>query len=210
MMAMIKLFSLLLLSLMATAVGAQDMAPDVLVKNITNEVIGIIKQDKDIRAGNRAKINALVEAKVLPHFDFDRMTALAMARNWRKADAEQKKLLVDQFRTLLVRTYSSTLASYKNEVIEFLPLHAGAGDTEVTVRTRVKRSGAEPIGIDYSMEKRPGGWKVYDVTVGGASLLISYRDSFNAEIQQNGVDGLIKALEHKNRSLESQAGADAK
>jgi phospholipid transport system substrate-binding protein len=207
---MIKLFSLLFLSVLASTAGAQDMAPDLLVKNITNEVIGIIKQDKDIRAGNRAKINALVEAKVLPHFDFDRMTALAMGRNWRKADAEQKKQLVDQFRTLLVRTYSGALAHYKNEVIEFMPLHAGAGDTDVTVRTQVKRSGTEPIGINYSMEKTPGGWKVYDVTVGGASLVISYRDSFNSEIQQNGVDGLIKALANKNRSLESQAGANAK
>lgn len=207
---MIKLFSLLFLSLLATAVGAQEMAPDALVKNITNEVISIIKQDKDIRAGNRAKINALVEAKVLPHFDFERMTALAMGRNWRKADAGQKKLLVDQFRTLLVRTYSGALASYKNQVIEFLPLHAAAGDTDVTVRTQVKRSGAEPIGINYSMEKKPGGWKVYDVTVAGASLVVNYRDSFNSVIQQSGVDGLIKALEHKNRSLESQAGADAK
>jgi phospholipid transport system substrate-binding protein len=208
---MAKLISLLCLSLFATAVGAQDVAPDVLVKRISNEVIGIIKQDKDIKAGNRAKINALVEAKVLPHFDFERMTALAMGRNWRKADAEQKKLLVDQFRTLLVRTYSGALASYKNEVIEFMPLHAGAGDTDVTVRTQVKRSGTEPIGIDYSMEKTPGGWKVYDVSVAGASLVISYRDTFNTEVRQNGVDGLIKALENKNRSLDSsQAGAESK
>ncbi|HUX24799.1 MAG TPA: ABC transporter substrate-binding protein [Burkholderiales bacterium] len=170
---------------------------------MSDDVIRIIKQDKDIKAGDRAKINALVDAKVLPHFDFDRMTALAMGRNWRKADAEQKKVLIDEFRTLLVRTYSGALASYRNEVIEFMPLHAGAGDTDVTVRTRVERPGSEPIGIDYSMEKMPDGWKVYDVAVAGASLVISYRDSFDTEIKQNGVDGLIKALASKNRSQES-------
>ncbi len=107
---MIKLFSALCFSLLATAVGAQDIAPDAMIKSITNEVIGIIKQDKDIKAGNRTKINELVEAKVLPHFNFDRMTALAMGRNWRKADAEQQKQLISEFRTLLVRTYSGALA----------------------------------------------------------------------------------------------------
>jgi len=198
-----KLFLALCFACFATAVSAQDLAPGALIKGMSDDVIGIIKQDKDIKAGDRAKINALVDAKVLPHFDFDRMTALAMGRNWRKADAEQKKVLIDEFRTLLVRTYSGALASYRNEVIEFMPLHAGAGDTDVTVRTRVERPGSEPIGIDYSMEKMPDGWKVYDVAVAGASLVISYRDSFDTEIRQNGVDGLIKALASKNRSQES-------
>jgi len=197
-----KLFLALCFACFATAASAQDLAPGALIKGMTDEVIGIIKQDKDIKAGDRAKINALIDAKVLPHFDFDRMTALAMGRNWRKADAEQKKVLVDEFRTLLVRTYSGALADYKNEVIDFLPLHAGAGDTDVTVRTQVKRPGSEPIRIDYSMEKTPGGWKVYDVAVAGASLIISNRDTFNSQIRQNGVDGLIKALARKNRSQE--------
>ena len=207
---MIKLISLLCLSLFATAVCAQEMAPDVMIKKITNEVIGIVKQDKDIKAGDRAKINALVDAKVLPHFNFDRMTALAMGRNWRKANAEQKKVLVREFRTLLVNTYSGALASYKNEVIEFMPLHAAAGATDVTVRTQVKRPGAESIGIDYSMEKTPDGWKVYDVAVAGVSLVTNYRDTFNSEINRSGVDGLIKVLERKNRSLDSQAGGKSK
>jgi len=198
-----KLFLALCFACFATAVSAQDLAPGALIRGMSDDVIRIIKQDKDIKAGDRAKINALVDAKVLPHFDFDRMTALAMGRNWRKADAEQKKVLIDEFRTLLVRTYSGALASYRNEVIEFMPLHAGAGDTDVTVRTRVERPGSEPIGIDYSMEKMPDGWKVYDVAVAGASLVISYRDSFDTEIKQNGVDGLIKALASKNRSQES-------
>ena len=202
-----KLFLALCFACFATTVSAQELAPDALIKSMSDEVIGIIKQDKDIKAGNRTKINDLVEAKVLPHFNFDHMTALAMGRNWRKADAEQKKQLISEFRTLLVRTYSGALATYKNEVIEFRPLHAAAGDSDVTVRTQVKRPGSEPIGIDYGMEKTPGGWKVYDVVVGGVSLVTNYRDSFNAEIRDGGVDGLIKVLASKNRSQDVQASS---
>jgi phospholipid transport system substrate-binding protein len=207
---MMKLFLALCIACFATAVAAQDLAPDALIKSMSDEVIGIIKQDKDIKAGNRTKINDLVEAKVLPHFNFDHMTALAMGRNWPKASAEQKQELIREFRTLLVRTYSGALAAYKNEVIEFMPLHAAAGDTDVTVRTQVKRPGSEPIGIDYSMEKMPGGWKVYDVAVGGVSLVTNYRDSFNAEIRDGGVDGLIKVLAGKNHPQDVQASSASK
>ncbi len=205
-----KLFLALCFACFAATASAQDLAPDALIKSMSDEVIGIIKQDKDIKAGNRAKINDLVEAKVLPHFSFDHMTALAMGRNWRKANAEQQKQLISEFRTLLVRTYSGALATYKNEVIVFMPLHAGAGDTDVTVRTQVKRPGSEPIGIDYSMEKTASGWKVYDVAVGGVSLVTNYRDSFNAEIRDSGVDGLIKVLASKNRSQDVQASSASK
>ena len=207
---MIRLLATLCFSLLATAVGAQDVAPDALVKRISDDVIGIVKQDKDIKSGDRKKINDLVEAKVLPHFNFNRMTALAMGRNWPKANAAQQKTLVAEFRTLLVHTYSGALSTYKNEVIEFKPLRAAAGDTDVTVRTQVKRPGTEPIGIDYSMEKTSDGWKVYDVAVGGVSLVTNYRETFNAEIRDGGVDGLIKSLASKNRSPETQTGAKPK
>ena len=207
---MTKLFFAFCFALLAASAGAQDVAPDALVKSISDDVIRIIKQDKDIKSGDRAKINQLVDAKVLPHFNFAHMTALAMGRNWPKANAAQQKALIIEFRNLLVRTYSGALASYKNEVIEFKPLRAAAGDTDVTVRTQVKRPGMEPIGIDYSMEKTPDGWKVYDVVVGGVSLVTNYRDSFNAEIRASGVDGLIKSLASKNRSLETQAGTKPK
>ena len=200
---MIKLFSMLCLALLTASAGAQELAPDALIKSISDDVIGIIKQDKDIKAGDRKKINELVDAKVLPHFNFARMTALAMGRNWRKASAAQQTTLVAEFRTLLVRTYSGALSAYKNEVIEFKPLRAAAADTDVTVRTQVKRPGSEPISIDYGMEKTPGGWKVYDVVVGGVSLVTNYRDSFNTQIQEAGVDGLIKSLASKNQSLEA-------
>ena len=196
--------------LFAAAVPAQDMAPDVLIKKISDEVIEIIKQDKDIRAGNQKKINELVDAKVLPHFNFSHMTALAVGRNWPKANAEQQKMLTSEFRNLLVRTYSSALTTYKNQVIELKPLRAAAGDTDVMVRTQVKQPGTEPVSIDYSMEKTPAGWKVYDVVVGGVSLVTNYRETFNAEIRDGGVDGLIKSLARKNSSLETQAGSKPK
>lgn len=205
-----KLFFALCFSVFATAVPAQDLAPDALVKKISDEVIEIIKQDKDIRAGNQTKINELVDAKVLPHFNFGHMTALAVGRNWPKASAEQQKILTGEFRTLLVRTYSSALTTYKNQVIEFKPLRAAAGAADVTVKTQVRQPGTEPVGIDYGMEKTPAGWKVYDVVVGGVSLVTNYRETFNAEIRDGGVDGLIKSLAGKNRSLDTQAGSKPK
>ena len=201
-----KLFAALPFLLFAAAVGAQDFAPDAQVKKITDEVIAIVKQDKDIRAGNQKKINELVEIKVLPYFNFGHMTALAVGRNWPKASPEQQKLLTVEFRGLLVRTYSSALSSYKNQMIEFKPLRAAAGDKDVTVRTQVKQSGSESVNIDYSLEQTPGGWMVYDVVVGGVSLVTNYRESFLAEIRNGGVDGLIKSLASKNRSLEASAG----
>ncbi len=205
-----KLFFALCFSLFAAMAAAQDLAPDAQMKKITDEAIDVIKQDRDIQAGNRKRINELVDAKVLPHFNFSRMTALAMGRNWPKASAEQQKVLTGEFRTLLVRSYWGALSTYKNEVIEFKPLRAAAGDTEVTVRTQVKRPGTEPVSIDYSMEKTPAGWKVYDVVVGGVSLVTNYRETFNVEIRDGGVDGLIKSLAGKNRSLETQASSKPK
>jgi phospholipid transport system substrate-binding protein len=205
-----KSFFVLCLSLFSAAVSAQEIAPDTLVKKISDEVISIVKQDKDLQAGNQKKIHELVEAKVLPHFNFSHMTALAVGRNWPKANAEQQKLLTSEFRTLLVRTYSSALTTYKNQVIEFKPLRAAAGDTDVTVKTQVKQPGTEPVSIDYSMEKTPTGWKVYDVVVGGVSLVTNYRETFNVEIRDGGVDGLIKSLAGKNRALDAVAGSKPK
>ena len=196
--------------LFATSVSAQDLAPDALMKKISSEVIDIIKQDKDIQSGNQKKIDDLVEARVLPHFNFSRMTALAMGRNWPKASAEQQKILTGEFRTLLVRSYSGALASYKNEVIEFKPLRAAAADADVTVKTQVKKPGTEPVSIDYGMEKTPAGWKVYDVVVGGVSLVTNYRETFNVQVRDGGVDGLIKSLASKNRSLDTQASPKPK
>ena len=137
-----------------------------------------------IQSGNQKKINDLVDAKVPPYFNFSRMTALAMGRNWPRANAEQQKTLTGEFRNLLMRTYSSALSTYKNQVIEFKPLRATAGDADVTVKTQVKQAGTEPISIDYSMEKTPAGWKVYDVVIGGVGLVTNYRETFNTEISK--------------------------
>jgi len=197
------LFASLLAFSLAAPATAQD-APDVLVKSVTQEVLTIVRTDRDIQSGNTKKTIALVEEKVLPHFNFQRMTALAMGPNWRKASPEQQKQLVDQFRTLLVRTYSSALTQYRNQTIDFKPVRMQPADTEVMVRSEVKQSGAESIGIDYAMEKGPGGWKVYDVTVAGVSLVTTYRDSFASEVRNAGVDGLIKTLADKNRQLETK------
>jgi len=175
-----------------------------LVKGISNEVVEIIRKDKDIQSGNTRKIVDLVETRVLPHFNFNRMTAYAVGVNWRRASPEQQKQLIDEFKTLLVRTYSTALASYKNQVIDFKPLRAQAGDTEVKVRSEIKQSGAQAITLDYSMEKTPAGWKVFDVEVGGVSLVANYRETFTNEIRNAGIDGLIKTLSSKNKQLEAK------
>jgi phospholipid transport system substrate-binding protein len=191
--------SFVLFSLLAPLAQAQQPAPDVLVKNITQEVTAIIKQDKDIQAGNTRKIVALVETKILPNFDFTRMTRIAMARNWRTASPDQQQKLTNEFRTLLVRTYSNALSTYRDQVIDVKPLRAKPEDTEVTVRSEVKRPGAQATAIDYDMAKNPDGWKVYDVKVDGVSLVTTYRDSFAAEVRDHGIDGLIQSLVAKNR-----------
>jgi phospholipid transport system substrate-binding protein len=179
---------------------AEIQAPDLLVKNVTLEVVDLILKDKDIQKGDRKKVIALIEAKVLPHFNFQAMTSSAVGRNWDKANAEQKARLIDEFKTLLVRTYSSALASYSNQKFDFRPLRAKPTDTDVTVNVRIMQSGSEPVTIDYDMEKRPGGWKVWDVRVGGISLVANYRTEFDNLIRETGVDGLIKALVAKNNS----------
>jgi phospholipid transport system substrate-binding protein len=175
-------------------------APDALVKNITQEVTAIVKQDKDIQAGNQKKIFDLVDAKVLPFFDFTRMTRLAVGRNWNTATPDQQKALVAEFRTLLVRTYSTALSSYRDQTIDFKPLRAQPTDTEVTVRTVVNQTRGDPVAIDYSMEKVVDGWKVFDVAVSGVSLVTNYREEFASQVKAGGIDGLIKTLQTKNGS----------
>ena len=199
------LFALLSGLLIANGAMAQEAtAPDVLVKNVTNEVLDIVRKDKDIQSGNTKKAIELVEAKVLPHFNFMRMTQLAMARDWRQANAAQQKTLTDEFRMLLVRTYSKALTEYKNQTIDFRPFALKPSDTEVRVRTEIKQSGAgKNIELDYFLEKSPAGWKVYDIEVGGISLVTNYRESFASEVRNNGIDGLIKTLQAKNKSGEA-------
>jgi phospholipid transport system substrate-binding protein len=184
----------------AAPVRAQEVSPDQLVKTVTLEVVDLIAKDKEIRAGNRAKLIELIDAKVLPHFNFAAMTALALGQSWNKATPEQKKRLTEEFRTLLVRTYASALAAYSEQKFDFRPLRAKPTDTDVTVQVRVLQAGAQPVPIDYSMEKTATGWKVYDVMVGGVSLVANYRTEFNNVVRDSGIDGLVKNLSAKNRS----------
>jgi phospholipid transport system substrate-binding protein len=192
--------TLLFWTLLAPAF-AQDAAPDALVKSVTLEVVDLIVKDKDIKSGSRAKLVAVIEEKVLPHFNFTAMTALAMGQSWGKATPEQKKRLTEEFKTLLVRTYASALAAYSEQKFDFRPLRAKANDTDVTVNVRVLQPGGQPVTLDYSMEKTASGWKVYDVMVGGVSLVANYRTEFANTVRSSGIDGLIKQLQTKNKSL---------
>jgi len=184
------------------AAPAQDLAPDALAKKVTDEVLAVLRADPDIKAGNTKKLLDLVEAKVLPHFNFTRMTRLAVGAPWRRATEAQQQTLTNEFRTLLVNTYTSAFAQYRDQKIEYRPLKMQPGDTEVVVRSQIKQStGADPIDVNYSMEKTDQGWKVYDVAIAGVSLVQNYRSSFNTEIEKSGIDGLIRTLADKNKTL---------
>ena len=196
-MKLLRNLACLLLAFAAAGAMAQE-APDVLVKRVSQETLATIKSDPKVQAGDQARIREVVETKLLPYFDFERITALAMGRNWRQATPEQQKQLVEQFRQLLVRTYSGALSQYRDQTIDYKPLRAEANATEVTVRTEVVRQGQAPVQIDYSMAKGNPAWKVYDVIVGGVSLVTNYRDEFNEQIKSGGIDGLIKTLQAKN------------
>ena len=196
---MLRTLLVFLATLIPAAALAQE-APDALVKRVTDEVLAIIKADKDLQSGNSRKIAELAEAKVLPHFDFSRMTRLAVGRNWQQASEAQRAELVKEFRTMLVRTYSTSLTAYRNQTIEVKPVKMGSADKEVTVRTAVLQQGGPSIPIDYAMEKADGGWKVYDVVIDGASLVTTYRGTFNEQVQKGGIDGLLKTLSERNRS----------
>jgi len=195
----------------APARAAEVTAPDALAKSVTDDVLAALRTDKDIQSGNTKKMVDLVERKVLPHFDFVRMTQLALGRNWREADPEQRKLLVNEFRGLLVQTYTATFTAYKDQVIEYRPLRSQPGDTEVVVKSQIQQPGGRPITVDYRMHRLDSGWKVYDVVVGELSLVQNYRGSFETEVRKGGIDGLIKTLADKNRQLSTmQAAADKK
>ncbi|SFK46556.1 phospholipid transport system substrate-binding protein [Nitrosomonas aestuarii] len=183
---------------------SMEMRPDRLVDKTVQEVLEIIGKDERI-GDDKERMLDLIENKILPHFNFTRMTRLAMGKHWSSAAPEQQNTLVDQFRTLLVRTYSNALTSYRNETVRVDPIKELGDSVDATVRLMViQGSGKQPVPIDYSMEKGPDGWKVYDVTVAGVSLVTNYRGSFNSQIRKGGVDGLIKTLSDKNRSLEGK------
>jgi phospholipid transport system substrate-binding protein len=187
------------LALGTSAAAFGQTPPDKVVKNVADEVLAALRQDPDLQAGSQAKMAQLIEQKVAPHFDFERMTRLAVGRSWRQATPEQQKALIEQFRSLLVRSYSTAYSAYRNIVIEVKPLKLQSGDDDTVVRSEIKLpGGAPPVGVNYSMFKGDSDWKVYDVTVEGVSLVTTYRNTFAEEIRQNGIDGLIKSLQEKN------------
>jgi phospholipid transport system substrate-binding protein len=181
-----------------------EVAPDALARSVTDEVLAIVRADKELQAGHPQKVTQLVESKVLPHFNFGHMTQLAVGRNWRDCTPEQKQALTEEFKTLLVRTYTTAFSQYKNQTVDYRPLRMAPTDTEVVVKSLIKQPSGQPVAVDYSMEKLPTGWKVYDVKIEGISLVENYRNTFNSEIQRNGIDGLIKALNGKNKALAAQ------
>jgi phospholipid transport system substrate-binding protein len=183
------------------AAHAEVIAPDALITNTVKEVIAIIKQDKDIQAGDQKKINALVDAKVLPHFDFQRMTQLAVGKYWRTATTEQKQALVTEFRNMLVRTYTKVFTVYRDQTVEVKPFRMAPDDTEVTVKTIISKPGSQVIQVDYELKKAADSWKVFDISIEGVSMVMSYRGTFASQIQESGIDGLIKTLSDKNANV---------
>jgi phospholipid transport system substrate-binding protein len=177
---------------------AQELGPEELVKQITQDVLEAIKSDKQLASGDRQKALKLAEEKILPHVDFDEATRLAVGRAWNQATPEQKKTLTTEFRRMLVRTYSGAISSYEGQTMKVLPVRMKPADTDVTVRNQFMRAGGKPVQIDYSMHKTQSGWKIYDIVAEGVSLVLTYRSEFDSVVKQNGIDGLIKALAQKN------------
>ena len=212
-MSIVRKFSFPLLAvlfLFAGSASAQQEAPDALIKRVSSEILELAKTDKQIQAGNQQRIMEVVQAKVIPHVNFQRMTAMAAGRFWREATPEQQAALTTEFRALLIYTYSGAISQVRNQVLEFKPMRAGAGDDEVEVRSVVIQPRGEPIQLNYRLEKSPAGWKIYDVNILGAWLVETYKGTFAAEIGKGGIDGLIRALAERNKRLAAAPPKPAK
>lgn len=177
-----------------------EVAPDALVKQTAEDVLATLKTDKDVQAGNQKKIYAIAEEKILPNFDFDRVCRMVLGKNWKTATPDQQAGFQKEFRSLLLRTYASALGKYRDQVIEYKPLRAEPGASNVSVKTQIVQPGGQPIAVDYSLVKADSGWKVYDIVIEGVSLVTNYRSQFSNEIRQNGLDSLIKKLAEKNKA----------
>ena len=186
-----------------TAGALAAESPDALVKRTAEDVMAIVKNDKDIQAGNQDKIFALAEEKILPNFNFDRVSRLVLGKNWTKATPDQKAAFQTEFRTLLLRTYATALSKFKNQTIEYKPLRLADGANTAAVKTVILQPGGQPIAVDYALEKQADNWKVYDIVIEGVSLVTNYRGQFTQEIRQNGLDSLIKKLAEKNSAAKA-------
>jgi phospholipid transport system substrate-binding protein len=185
---------------LVSGVAMAGMTPDQLVKKTADDVIEVIKSDKEIQAGNQQKIFALAEEKILPNFDFEKVSRLVLGKNWTNATSEQKSAFQAEFKTLLLRTYATALSKYKNQVIEYKPFRMEANAESATVKTAIQQPGGDPISVDYTLGKKSDDWKVYDIVIEGVSLVTNYRSQFAQEIRQNGLDSLTKKLADKNKA----------
>ncbi|MGI9142312.1 MAG: MlaC/ttg2D family ABC transporter substrate-binding protein [Fluviibacter sp.] len=192
----------------ATIAQAELMPPDQLVKQITQETYIYVNQDPSLKKGDISKLIDWAEKSILKDFDFNRMTRLAVGKDWRQATPEQQNQLIYEFRKLLVRTFANAFVGIKkDQTIEYKPFKLNPDDQSVVVKTLIVKPGAKPIDVNFSMEKMTDSWKVYDVTMAGVSMITNYRDAFSQEIHTNGVDGLIKMLAEKNKQLEQKSKA---
>ena len=207
---MIKHFFVALTMLCFSASVLAIEAPDALVKRTADDVLTIVKTDKDIQAGNQDKIFALAEEKIVPNFNFDRVSRLVLGKNWTRATPEQKTAFQGEFRTLLIRTYATALSKYKNQTIEFKPLRMADDANTVSVKTQILQPGGQPIEVDYTLAKETEAWKVYDIVIEGVSLVTNYRGQFAQIVRQNGLDSLIKKLADKNAAAKTSVATTQK
>ncbi|NMG45401.1 hypothetical protein GPA22_16925 [Aromatoleum toluvorans] len=194
------------LMLAPLALHAQESTPDALVKGVTEDVLTVLREDKALQSGDQRKAMTLIEEKIGPHFDFTRMTSLAVGQGWRQAGPEQREALTREFRTLLMRTYANALTSYRNQTVSYKPSTQAGADGAALVRTQINQPGGHPIAVDYRLAKNAGTWKVFDVSVDNVSLVTNYRTSFANELAKGGPDGLIRTLQEKNRGVASPPG----
>lgn len=192
------------------ATHAADEAPDVLVKRVSEEILEVARNDQQIKAGNQQRIMEVVQSKIIPYVNFQRMTSMAAGRFWREATPEQQAQLTNEFKTLLIYTYSGAISQVRNQKLEFKPMRAAPDDTEVEVRSSVIQARGEPIQLNYRLEKTPNSWKIYDVNILGAWLVETYKGSFASEIGKGGIDGLIKTLAERNKRLAASPSPQSK
>lgn len=205
-MRILARISALLFAFAFVSAFAQELKPEELVRKVTDDVLAAVKSDKQLQAGDREKALALAEQKVLPHIDFAAATRLAVGRGWSGATPEQQKKLVDEFRSMLIRIYSNAIDRYRGQTMKVQPVNTPPGASEVTVRNQYIRPGQPPVSVDYAMHKTSEGWKIYDITVEGVSLVLTYRSEFEQVMRQSGVDGLLKRLAEKNTPPPSRSG----
>jgi len=184
--------------LLALPVRAQELGPEELVRKVTSDVLESIQSDRQLQAGDRKKMLALAEQKVLPHVDFEEAVKIAAGKTWQTATPEQRHRLASEFRSMLIRIYSTAIDTYRGQTMKVLPLRMAPGATEVTVRNQYLRQGRPPVPVEYSMKKTPEGWKIYDIVIEGVSLVLTYRAEFEQVARTAGIEGLIKRLQEKN------------